>query len=713
LIRSVLWATAIGLLMSGLPANADEAAPTNGAAKPEAVASPAPPPEAAAPAAAPAANGHKKSSKKSSRRSAKKGGGGGKHGGGRTVTPDQANSPFADVPKDHWAYEAVAKAVESGLLQGYSNKFYGSRAMTRYQMAVVVARMLDRLHVLKANGRMFTAQDIANLEALTIEFADELSLLNVKVSTLEEQVAVLRKDVDLLKYELGPGGPRSPITGVIAGRSVFTSSGRPGYGQVGLTTAPGSAATVPAFRYRGDNSGPGRAMGITPPGLIANPFDFDSREFGTVSQLSINLDRQVARDIEFHMQIDFDAETGDATRGDATIAAFTPGVGAGNAGILGNARTPIRQVIGAGGSPNSPLIFGSGRGQSFFGSPVHVNQAYIQFNSWLGDADAVTGVYPTPFNVENNGPSRTYQWTITPSVANTFWESLRPTGAELRNGRKEDYWLWNVGVFSNLDGQNYVNPITGQPGLSSGATLMSGVQVATAAGPIDPFGNGSAVLPGRMPTPRLAVMSDAPRGIDGDLETDDIGFYLRLGGQNRDNLGFGWQVGYIDNGGDIRPGGGFPGSPSDWYAWQGEVDYKWKKWMVLGQYYSGRTRNLSEAELTTGSAAFDARNTGRGTPFPNIFAEDTESDSLMALVTYAWDRQSSITLRFEDADDETGPAKIGGTFYTFAFNRRMGERGLFQFEYVTADTQARTDRGILNNVDISDDITQMNYRLHF
>src|SRR5581483_6633937 len=126
--------------------------------------------------------------------------------------------------------------------------------------------------------------------------------LNVKVSTLEEQTAGLRKDVDALKYDLGPGGPRAPITGVISARTVFTSSGSPGYGQFGTVRAPGSpapfsAASPSMLRYRGDVTGPGNFGGAGAlPGTVANPWEFDSRTFATVAQFSLNLDRQVTRD---------------------------------------------------------------------------------------------------------------------------------------------------------------------------------------------------------------------------------------------------------------------------------------------------------------------------------------------------------------------------------------------------------------------------------
>jgi len=111
------------------------------------------------------------------------------------VAPTFAASPFSDVPQGHWAYKAIEKAVEAGILQGYDGKFHGNKTLNRYQMAVVVARMLDRIETMGPSGKV-GKKDIENLEALTIEFADELALLNVKVSTLEDSFADLKKDVD-------------------------------------------------------------------------------------------------------------------------------------------------------------------------------------------------------------------------------------------------------------------------------------------------------------------------------------------------------------------------------------------------------------------------------------------------------------------------------------------------------------------------------------
>ena len=54
-----------------------------------------------------------------------------------------ASMPFADVPKDHWAYDSVAELAASGLIIGYPDgSFKGERQFTRYEMAMVFARCL-------------------------------------------------------------------------------------------------------------------------------------------------------------------------------------------------------------------------------------------------------------------------------------------------------------------------------------------------------------------------------------------------------------------------------------------------------------------------------------------------------------------------------------------------------------------------------------------
>ncbi|MGE5584690.1 MAG: S-layer homology domain-containing protein [Bacillota bacterium] len=57
-----------------------------------------------------------------------------------------AAGPFADVPENHWAYEAVKQLAAYGLIEGFPDgTFKGAEPMTRYQMAMVVARLLVSL----------------------------------------------------------------------------------------------------------------------------------------------------------------------------------------------------------------------------------------------------------------------------------------------------------------------------------------------------------------------------------------------------------------------------------------------------------------------------------------------------------------------------------------------------------------------------------------
>lgn len=95
-----------------------------------------------------------------------------------------AAEPFKDVPANHWAYQSIQKAVEAKVIQGYEGLFHGKRNVTRYQLAEVVGKMLDKCGGAPAAGG--DAGQVKQLENLVTEFADELALLNVKVGKLEE-----------------------------------------------------------------------------------------------------------------------------------------------------------------------------------------------------------------------------------------------------------------------------------------------------------------------------------------------------------------------------------------------------------------------------------------------------------------------------------------------------------------------------------------------
>lgn len=93
-----------------------------------------------------------------------------------------AAGPFADVPAKHWAYDAINKLAKAGIIDGYSDgTFHGDRTVTRYEMAQLVGRAIERED--KADS-----QQKAVIDKLTAEFATELRSLGVRVSTLENKV---------------------------------------------------------------------------------------------------------------------------------------------------------------------------------------------------------------------------------------------------------------------------------------------------------------------------------------------------------------------------------------------------------------------------------------------------------------------------------------------------------------------------------------------
>ena len=95
------------------------------------------------------------------------------------LTTSAAANPFTDVPTDHWAYDAVSQLASDGVIEGYGDtSFRGDRAITRYEMAQMVARAM-------ANKEKASQPDQLLIDKLSAEYAAELENLGVRVANLE------------------------------------------------------------------------------------------------------------------------------------------------------------------------------------------------------------------------------------------------------------------------------------------------------------------------------------------------------------------------------------------------------------------------------------------------------------------------------------------------------------------------------------------------
>ena len=111
--------------------------------------------------------------------------------------------PFADVPENHWAYEAVKHLAAYGLVIGFPDGEYkGNEPMTRYQLAMVVARMLVSLDAqIKAEVEAVKTA-VPEAEKPAVEKVVERTIVetadNERLEWLEEVLAALEDEVDAL-----------------------------------------------------------------------------------------------------------------------------------------------------------------------------------------------------------------------------------------------------------------------------------------------------------------------------------------------------------------------------------------------------------------------------------------------------------------------------------------------------------------------------------
>ncbi len=226
------------------------------------------------------------------------------------------SQPFADVPTDHWAFDAIAELAAKGIVEGYPDgTFKGDRAMTRYEMAMVVARILARVEAIKIPAPPPPTKvpppevgraDIVTLQRLVNEFRAELAALGVRVTAMEEELAALRDRLDNVRvsgdvrfrYSLFPQGSPSSGTGIpsaqFRNRTTFRGSITRNITAVArITTAPSPTSSQFTF-----GSAPGTTViaGTTSPVLSSNfetvRFDQAYLDLGGIFGVNWRLGRQ-------------------------------------------------------------------------------------------------------------------------------------------------------------------------------------------------------------------------------------------------------------------------------------------------------------------------------------------------------------------------------------------------------------------------------------
>lgn len=116
-------------------------------------------------------------------------------------------APFPDLPADHWATQAVVVLAEKGLVEGYPNgTFRGPRAATRYEVAMIVARLLAYL---EKTQPQVSKEDLDNIKRLVNEFGNELNNMGVRLKNVEDMLAALDKRVTELERVKWSGGLES------------------------------------------------------------------------------------------------------------------------------------------------------------------------------------------------------------------------------------------------------------------------------------------------------------------------------------------------------------------------------------------------------------------------------------------------------------------------------------------------------------------------
>ena len=118
------------------------------------------------------------------------------------------------VPQGHWAYEAVQDLASKGLIKGYppSGAFFGGRTVTRYEMAVIIQRVIARVDEMldkKADKGATPAttegvkpEQLDEVRKLVDDFKVELTVIGTDLKQVKDDLGALKDDVETVKTDV-------------------------------------------------------------------------------------------------------------------------------------------------------------------------------------------------------------------------------------------------------------------------------------------------------------------------------------------------------------------------------------------------------------------------------------------------------------------------------------------------------------------------------
>ena len=287
---------------------------------------------------------------------------------------------FPDVKDEHWAKDAVAKLAAQGLLEGYPDgTFKGDRAATRWEVAMIVARLLAKME--QANATFATKAELDEVRKLAAALKDELDAMGVRVTNLEENVDRLDKRVTELE--------RITFYGYVDTRMSTVSLQNNG----GLNNMTALPSGIPLVNYNAAIGSPTGAGGPIP-AVSGFPLPPNSNPFTTSVLTTINW---------------------------RTGRPLVNGVGFTSRAVLG-LRINVSDDVDAGAEFSAYTSQGNRILDSYYGA----NAPYL-LNSWTATTAASNGL---------NGLSNTPQTSM---VLDNFWVKHRPTNTKLLVGAYQNH----------------------------------------------------------------------------------------------------------------------------------------------------------------------------------------------------------------------------------------------------------------------------------